>query len=154
MESSATGTRGTLTMPHSMASTSEKSLTTQGNSVPSRVARAAQEERRRREVVDGADADLALDRLEAADPDAGLFVALLGLFALVALERSAAGFLAVLRRLAAVAVVGLVVDDDDVALAAELPADAAHHLVGRLGEGALRGRAAAGEELLGQLCRP
>ena len=35
MESSATGTRGTLTMPHSMASTSEKSLTTQGKSVPS-----------------------------------------------------------------------------------------------------------------------
>ena len=35
MASSATGTRGTLTMPHSMASISEKSLTTQGKSVPS-----------------------------------------------------------------------------------------------------------------------
>ena len=32
---SATGTRGSLTMPHSMASMSEKSLIVQGNSVPS-----------------------------------------------------------------------------------------------------------------------
>ncbi|CPK41267.1 Uncharacterised protein [Bordetella pertussis] len=32
---SATGTRGNLTMPHSMASISEKSLIVQGNSVPS-----------------------------------------------------------------------------------------------------------------------
>ena len=32
---SATGTRGNLTMPHSMASISEKSLTVHGNSVPS-----------------------------------------------------------------------------------------------------------------------
>ena len=33
---SATGTRGSLTMPHSMASMSEKSLTVQGNKEPSR----------------------------------------------------------------------------------------------------------------------
>jgi hypothetical protein len=32
---SATGTRGSLTMPHSMASISEKSLMVHGNSVPS-----------------------------------------------------------------------------------------------------------------------
>ena len=32
---SATGTRGSLTMPHSMASMSEKSLIVQGNKVPS-----------------------------------------------------------------------------------------------------------------------
>ena len=32
---SATGTRGSLTMPHSIASISEKSLIVQGNSVPS-----------------------------------------------------------------------------------------------------------------------
>ena len=31
----ATGTRGSLTIPHSMASMSEKSLTVHGNSVPS-----------------------------------------------------------------------------------------------------------------------
>ena len=35
IESSETGTRGTLTMPDSMASISEKSETTQGKSVPS-----------------------------------------------------------------------------------------------------------------------
>jgi len=35
MLSSATGTRGTFTMPDSMASMSEKSETTHGNSVPS-----------------------------------------------------------------------------------------------------------------------
>ena len=32
---SATGTRGSLTMPHSIASISEKSLIVHGNSVPS-----------------------------------------------------------------------------------------------------------------------
>ncbi len=32
---SATGTRGSLTMPHSMASMREKSLIVQGNRVPS-----------------------------------------------------------------------------------------------------------------------
>ncbi len=32
---SATGTRGNLTMPHSIASISEKSLTVHGKSVPS-----------------------------------------------------------------------------------------------------------------------
>ena len=35
MALSATGMRGSLTMPHSMASISEKSLTVHGNSVPS-----------------------------------------------------------------------------------------------------------------------
>ena len=84
MELSATGTRGTLTMPHSMASISEKSETTQGKSVPSAVAGAAQEERRGGQVVDRLDADLALDRFQPADPDAGFFVALLGLPPLVA----------------------------------------------------------------------
>ena len=45
--------------------------------------------------------------------------------------------------------VGLVVDDDDVLLVAQLAADAAHHLVGGLGEGARL--AAAAEDALGQL---
>ena len=48
------------------------------------VAGAAQEERRGREVVDHLDADLGLDRFEAGNPDAGLFLALLGFLALVA----------------------------------------------------------------------
>jgi hypothetical protein len=84
IESSATGTRGTLTMPLSMASISEKSETTHGKSVPFGVARAAQEERRGRQVVDRLDADLGLDRLQPDDPDAGFLVALLGFLALVA----------------------------------------------------------------------
>ena len=116
-------------MPASMASISEKSETTQGKSVPSRIAGAAQEERRGRKVVDRLHADLRFDGLEAGDPDAGLFFALLGFLALVA------GELHVLAvRLAAVAVVRLVVDDDDVLLVAQLAADAADHLVGRLRE--------------------
>ena len=93
------------------------------------VAGAAQEERRGREVVDGLHADLGLHGLEAGNPDAGLFVALLGFDAVVAGE-----LLVLAVGLAAVAVVGLVVDDDDVLLVAQLAADAAHHLVGRFGE--------------------
>ena len=143
IESSATGTRGTLTMPASMASISEKSETTHGKERAFGVAGAAQEERRGRKIVDGLDADLGLDRLEAGDPDAGFFVALLGFVALVAGERFV---LAV--GLAAVAVVGLVVDDDDVLLGAQLAADAAHHLVGRFGE---RAWLPVGEDRLGEL---
>ena len=62
------------------------------------VAGAAQEERRGREVVDGLDADLALDRLQAADPDAGLLVALLGFLALVAGQRFSVSASSGLRR--------------------------------------------------------
>src|SRR5665648_1300593 len=49
-----------------------------------------------------------------------------------------------------VAVVRLVVDHHDVPLVAELAAHAADHLVGGLGEGALRGGVAAGQQALGQ----
>jgi hypothetical protein len=47
---SATGTRGSLTMPHSIASISEKSLMVHGNKRAFGVAGAAEEEGRRREV--------------------------------------------------------------------------------------------------------
>ena len=50
------------------------------------IARAAQEERRGRKIVDGLHADLGFDGFEAGNPDAGLFVALLGFLALVAGE--------------------------------------------------------------------
>ena len=70
-------------MPHSMASISEKSLTVQGNSVPSAIAGAAQEERRGRQVVEGGDPELALHRLQAGDPQPRGFAVLLGLFAFV-----------------------------------------------------------------------
>ena len=50
------------------------------------IARAAQEERRGRKVVDRLDADLGFDGLDAGDPDAGLLLALLGFLAVVAGE--------------------------------------------------------------------
>ena len=143
IESSATGTRGTLTMPASMASISEKSETTQGNSVAFGPARAAEEERRGRKIVNGLHADLGFHGLEPGNPDAGLLVALLGFVALVAAER----FLFAVG-LAAVAVMGFVVEDDDVLLVAQFAADAADHLIGRFGE---RTRLPVGENRLGEL---
>ena len=50
------------------------------------VAGAAQEERRGRQVNDARDAELALDRFEAGDPEAGGLVVLLGFLLLVALQ--------------------------------------------------------------------
>ena len=86
MLSSATGTRGTFTMPDSIASISEKSDTTQGNSVPSLNPEPSQEERRGRKVIHHLDAHLGLDRLQARDPDARLLFPLLRFPALVAGE--------------------------------------------------------------------
>jgi hypothetical protein len=101
-----------------------------GEERPFRIPRAAQEEGRRGEVVDGLDADLALHRFEAADPDAGLPIALFRFPPLVTRQ-----LLLVAVRFAAVAVMGLVVQHDDVLLAAELPADPADHLTLGFGEG-------------------
>ncbi len=126
-------------MPDSMASISEKSETTQGNRVPLPIARAAEEERGRRQVVNRPDADLVADGFETRDPDAGFLVPLLGFGAFVAFE-----LLGLAVGLAAVAVMGLVVEDDDVPLAAEFPADAVDHLRGGLVE-------VGAEDLLGQL---
>ena len=126
-------------MPDSMASISEKSETTQGNRVPFPIARAAEEERSRRQVVEAPDADLVADGFEPRDPDPGFLVPLLGFGAIFALER-----LVLAVGLAAVAVMGLVVDDDDVLLAAEFPADAVDHL----GRGLVE---VGAENLLGQL---
>ena len=98
-----------------------------------RPARAPEVERRGREVVDGLDADLGGDRLEAGDPDAGLLVALGGLGLVLAGERVEASRCR-RPRATAVAVVGLVVEHDDVALVAQRAQHPAHHLVGRLGE--------------------
>ena len=115
-----------------------------GEERPFGIAGAAEEERRGRQVVDRLDADLGLHGLDARDPDPGFLLALLGFLAIVAGER----FGLVRFGLAAVAVVGLVVDDDDVLLGAQLAADAADHLVGRFGEDAGH---ALGEDRLGQL---
>jgi hypothetical protein len=59
------------------------------------------------------------------DPDAGLFFAFLRFLALVAGE-----FLILAIGLAAIAVMGLVVEHDDVLLGAQFTADAADHLSG------------------------
>ena len=88
MESSATGTRGTLTIPASIASISEKSETTQGKSVPFGVARAAQKKRRGRQVIDSLYADFRFDRLDARYPNTGLFIALLGFETFIARQAS------------------------------------------------------------------
>ena len=53
---SATGTRGSLTMPHSIASMREKSLTVQGKQSAFGIARSAEEEGRGRQVYDPLDA--------------------------------------------------------------------------------------------------
>ena len=84
-----------------------------------------------REVVDGADAELVADGLDAAQPDAGLLEVLLGLGPLVGVER---GLLGLLLRGRRVAVVRLVVEDDDVLRVAEDAAGAADHLGRRLAE--------------------
>ncbi len=91
---------------------------------------AAQEEWRGGEVVDRPDADLAGDGPEAVEPDAGVLLILGRVGALFRQQRLLLG----LGR-ALVAVVGLVVEDDDVALVAKRPADAADHLFGRFLEG-------------------
>ena len=91
-----------------------------GEECPLRVAGAAEEERGGGEVVDGLDADLGLDRLQPADPDAGFLVALPGFLAVLAGQ-----LLVDAVRFAPVAVVGLVVDDDDLFLRPQLAADAA-----------------------------
>ena len=65
IESSATGTRGTLTMPALDGVDQREVGHDPGEQRALAVARAAEEERRGREVVDGLDAELALDCLQA-----------------------------------------------------------------------------------------
>ena len=109
------------------------------------IARAAQEKGRGRQVVDDFDADLGFDGFQAGDPDAGLFFTLFGFAFFVAAQ-----FLTAVFGFVAVAVVGFVVDHDDIALAAQFTADAPRHLVGGFGEGA---GLALLEDHFGQLAR-
>src|SRR5579871_943594 len=87
------------------------------------VARAAQEEGRRGQVKDAGDAQLAVDGFEAGDPEAGLFVTLLGFLFLFALEVAL-----VFAGLLTIAVMGFVVKDQDVLDAHEAGHDALDHL--------------------------
>ena len=81
IELSATGTRGTLTMPRLDGVHQREVGDDPGKEGALPGSRSPQEERRRRQVVDGLDADLALDRLEAGHPDPRLFLALFGFVA-------------------------------------------------------------------------
>ncbi len=121
---SAIGTRGSLTMPHSIASISEKSLIVHGKQGALGIARAAQKERRRREVVDGGDAELALDGLEPRNPHPRRFVVLFRFFLVFALELSSSSVL----RLFAVAVMRFVIQHDDIFEAHQIAAGALKHL--------------------------
>ena len=88
------------------------------------IARAAQEERRRRQIVDGGEAELALDGLDARDPQPRRLVVLFRLLLVLALEL----FAVVGLRLLAVAVMRLVVEDDDVLQPHQVAAGALQHL--------------------------
>ncbi len=110
-------------MPDSIASISPEVADDPREERALGVARALEEERGRAQVVDGAHAELRLDRLDAAQPDPRLFLVLLCLRPLVGVEaafRVAGGW--------GVAVMGLVVEDDDVLRIPELAADPTDHL--------------------------
>ena len=94
------------------------------------IAGAAQEERRRGQVDDAAEAELAVHGFEAGNPEAGRLVVLLGFLFLVALQILVVG----LFRLLPVAVVRLVVDDEDVLHAHQV----GHHPLEHLAFGFLR----------------
>ena len=103
-------------MPHSIASISEKSLIVPGKECPLAVARPAEEEGRGRQVQDARGAELAVHRLQSRDPELGRLGVLLGLLAIVTLQRVLVGF----ARLGPIAVMGLVVEDEDVLHAHQL----------------------------------
>ena len=97
------------------------------------VAGATQEERCGTQVIDGTDTELVAHRFEARGPHARLGAVTLGFLAFVARDLLDDSVVAGVRP---ITVVGLVVEDYDVAAVAQTAAHAAHHLVGRLGEGA------------------
>src|SRR5690606_3318688 len=74
------------------------------------VPRAAQEEWGRGQVHHAADSELPTDRFQARDPDSGCLVVLLSFFPFVALEN----LVVWVSRLLSIAVMSLVVDDEDV----------------------------------------
>src|SRR4029077_13342579 len=95
------------------------------------IARATEEERRGGEVVDRADAELALDRLQAVDPDPSLSRTAFGLLALLPAQFDLFG---IGVDPTPVAMVGLVVEHHDAAFGTQFVANAADHLVGGLYE--------------------
>ena len=97
---------------------------------------------RGRQVEDRLDADLLVNGLQPGDPQAGVLVAGAGFLLLLAGQ-----LLGHSRRLRPVAVVRLVVDDEDFLLRAEFPANATDHLARRFGE---RPGVPGGEDALGE----
>ena len=89
------------------------------------VARPAQEEGRRGEVDHAREAELAVDRLQARDPQAGGLVVALGLLAIVTPQ---VFVIVVVARLLAIAVMGLVVEHEDVLQPHQLRHDPLEHL--------------------------
>ncbi len=87
------------------------------------VARAAQKERRCRQVVDRSHAHLALQRFDPRDPQPRGFGITLGLLAILGGD----GVLVRTVRLLTVAMVRLVVDHDEILDRQQLPADALEH---------------------------
>ena len=100
-----------------------------------RVAGPAQEERSRGQVDHAPDAELAPHHLQARDPHPGGFLVLLRLGAIVALQGS---FLVLLGRLLPVAVMGLVVEHQDVLHAHEVRHHPLQHLPRGLAGGDVR----------------
>ena len=94
------------------------------------IAGAAQEEWRRGQVDDAAEPELAVHRFEAGNPKARRLVVLFSASFLVAFQVLVVGFL----RLLAVAVVRLVIDDEDVLH----PHQVGHHALNHLAFGFLR----------------
>ena len=113
-------------MPLSIASIRLKSDTTQGKRVAFGIARTAQEEGGGRQIVDRAHAlrQLAVQRLDAVDPEPRGLLVLGGLLLVVAGQ----GALGVAADLVPVAMVRLVVDDVDAVIVEQLPAGPLQHL--------------------------
>jgi hypothetical protein len=88
------------------------------------IAGAAQEEWCRRQVDDAAEAELAVYSLQAGNPQPRRLVGLLGFFLFLAFEFFVVGFL----RLLAVAVVRLIIDDENVLHAHQVRHDPLNHL--------------------------
>ena len=96
------------------------------------------------EIIDHFDTQLGPHRFQTGNPDAGRFFPFLRFFTFIAGELlfDAVGF-------AAVAVVGFVIDNDDILFSAQLPADPAHHLLRGFGE---RAGLPCRQDSLGQAC--
>jgi hypothetical protein len=91
------------------------------------VPRTMKEERRRRQIVDGAQPDLTLQRLDAADPQPSRLVVLSCLWLGLAVEPLLFG-----ERPLPVAVMGLVIEHDDILEREQFAAGTAEHLPVRL----------------------